>query len=36
MGGHRALILEKDIHPRDHVGESLVPSTNLVSMRLLP
>jgi len=36
MGVHRALILEKDIHPRDHVGESLVPSTNLVSMRLLP
>src|SRR6266542_1666372 len=28
--GHRVLILEKDIHPRDHVGESLVPSTNLV------
>ncbi len=28
--GHRALVLEKDIHPRDHVGESLTPSTNLV------
>jgi FADH2 O2-dependent halogenase len=28
--GHSALILEKDIHPRDHVGESLTPSTNLV------
>jgi flavin-dependent dehydrogenase len=28
--GHRVLILEKDVHPRDHVGESLVPSTNLV------
>ena len=28
--GHRALILEKDIHPRDHVGESLVPSTNVM------
>ena len=28
--GHRVLILEKDIHPRDHVGESLTPSTNLV------
>jgi 1H-pyrrole-2-carbonyl-[peptidyl-carrier protein] chlorinase len=28
--GHRAIIIEKDIHPRDHVGESLVPSTNLV------
>ena len=30
MDGHRALIIEKDIHPRDHVGESLVPSTNLI------
>ncbi len=30
MDGHKALIIEKDIHPRDHVGESLVPSTNLV------
>ena len=29
-GGYTALIIEKDIHPRDHVGESLVPSTNLV------
>ncbi len=28
--GNRALIIEKDIHPRDHVGESLTPSTNLV------
>jgi 2-polyprenyl-6-methoxyphenol hydroxylase-like FAD-dependent oxidoreductase len=28
--GHKVLILERDIHPRDHVGESLVPSTNLV------
>lgn len=32
--GHRALIIEKDIHPRDHVGESLTPSTNLVFERL--
>ena len=32
--GHRALILEKDIHPRDHVGESLVPSTNLVFQQI--
>jgi len=32
--GHRALIIEKDIHPRDHVGESLTPSTNLVFDRL--
>ena len=30
MDGHKALIIEKDIHPRDHVGESLVPSTNLI------
>jgi FADH2 O2-dependent halogenase len=28
--GHRVLLVEKDIHPRDHVGESLTPSTNLV------
>jgi 1H-pyrrole-2-carbonyl-[peptidyl-carrier protein] chlorinase len=28
--GHRVVVLEKDIHPRDHVGESLTPSTNLV------
>jgi len=28
MNGHRALILERDIHPRDHVGESITPSTN--------
>jgi len=32
--GHDVLILEKDIHPRDHVGESLVPSTNLVFDRM--
>jgi len=34
MGGRKALIIEKDIHPRDHVGESLVPSTNLVFHRI--
>ena len=28
--GHDVLILEKDIHPRDHIGESLIPSTNLI------
>ncbi len=28
MNGYGALILEKDIHPRDHVGESITPSTN--------
>jgi flavin-dependent dehydrogenase len=32
--GHKVLILEKDIHPRDHVGESLTPSTNLVFDRI--
>ena len=34
MEGHRALIIEKDIHPRDHVGESLTPSTNFVFERI--
>jgi 1H-pyrrole-2-carbonyl-[peptidyl-carrier protein] chlorinase len=34
MDGYRAMILEKDIHPRDHVGESLVPSTNIVFNRI--
>ena len=28
QSGHRCLVLERDIHPRDHVGESLTPSTN--------
>ncbi len=28
--GRKVIVLEKDIHPRDHVGESLVPSTNVV------
>jgi FADH2 O2-dependent halogenase len=32
--GRRAIILEKDIHPRNHVGESLTPSTNLVFDRI--
>ncbi len=32
--GYRVLILERDIHPRDHVGESLVPSTNLIFDRI--
>jgi FADH2 O2-dependent halogenase len=32
--GHRVIVLEKDIHPRDHVGESLTPSTNLVFDRI--
>jgi len=34
MDGYKAIILEKDIHPRDHVGESLTPSTNLMFDRL--
>ncbi|TMK96203.1 MAG: NAD(P)/FAD-dependent oxidoreductase [Actinobacteria bacterium] len=34
QNGRKALIIEKDIHPRDHVGESLVPSTNLVFNRI--
>jgi 1H-pyrrole-2-carbonyl-[peptidyl-carrier protein] chlorinase len=34
MEGHRTLVLEKDIHPRDHVGESLTPSTNPVFARM--
>lgn len=28
--GHKVILIEKDIHPRNHVGESLTPSTNLV------
>jgi flavin-dependent dehydrogenase len=32
--GIKTLVLEKDIHPRDHVGESLTPSTNLVFKEL--
>jgi FADH2 O2-dependent halogenase len=29
--GHRVIVLERDIHPREHVGESLVPATNIVT-----
>jgi FADH2 O2-dependent halogenase len=29
--GHRVMVLERDIHPREHVGESLVPATNIVT-----
>jgi FADH2 O2-dependent halogenase len=32
--GRKVIILEKDIHPRDHVGESLTPSTNLIFQEL--
>jgi 1H-pyrrole-2-carbonyl-[peptidyl-carrier protein] chlorinase len=34
MSGHRALILERDVHPRDHVGESMVPANNFIFHRL--
>lgn len=34
QNGIRALILERDIHPRDHVGESLTPSTGVVMERI--
>ncbi len=30
MAGRSCLVLERDIHPRDHVGESLTPSSNLI------
>jgi flavin-dependent dehydrogenase len=32
--GHRVLVFERDIHPRDHVGESLTPSNNFVLHRI--
>jgi flavin-dependent dehydrogenase len=34
QAGRRALIIERDIHPRDHVGESITPSTNPVFARI--
>lgn len=34
QGGYRCLVLERDIHPRDHVGESLTPSTNPIFSRI--
>jgi FADH2 O2-dependent halogenase len=34
MEGHRVLVLERDIHPRDHVGESITPSTNPIFKRI--
>jgi 1H-pyrrole-2-carbonyl-[peptidyl-carrier protein] chlorinase len=34
QAGYRALVLERDIHPRDHVGESLTPSTNPIFKRI--
>ena len=29
--GYSVTLLERDIHPREHVGESLVPATNIVT-----
>ena len=34
MDGYKTIIIEKDIHPRDHVGESLIPSTNIIFERI--
>ena len=34
QGGYRTVVLERDIHPRDHVGESLTPSTNPIFKRI--
>jgi FADH2 O2-dependent halogenase len=34
MQGRRALIVERDIHPREHVGESITPSTNPIFERI--
>jgi 1H-pyrrole-2-carbonyl-[peptidyl-carrier protein] chlorinase len=32
--GLKVFLIEKDIHPRDHVGESLTPSVNIVLEKL--
>jgi flavin-dependent dehydrogenase len=32
--GRSVLVVERDIHPRDHVGESLTPSSNYVFERI--
>jgi len=34
QGGYRCLVVERDIHPRDHVGESLTPSSNPIWRRI--
>jgi 1H-pyrrole-2-carbonyl-[peptidyl-carrier protein] chlorinase len=34
ISGHRVLVLERDVHPRDHVGESITPSTNPIFDRM--
>lgn len=30
QAGYSVMVIERDIHPREHVGESLTPSTNFV------
>src|SRR5947207_7198227 len=34
LANRRVLVIERDIHPRDHVGESLTPSTNPIFERI--
>lgn len=34
QANRRVLVLERDIHPRDHVGESITPSTNPIFKRI--
>src|SRR5947207_226337 len=34
LANRRVLVIERDIHPRDHVGESLTPSTNPIFARI--
>jgi len=34
QAGHNCLVVERDIHPRDHVGESLTPSSNFIFERI--
>jgi flavin-dependent dehydrogenase len=32
--GVRTVVIERDVHPRDHVGESLTPSTNFIFQKI--
>ncbi len=34
QANRKVLVLERDIHPRDHVGESITPSTNPIFKRI--
>lgn len=34
QGGYQTLVIERDIHPRDHVGESLSPASNFIYQRI--